>query len=309
MRRIINIIFLIIILIGVYTYRDKIESVWTRSFNYYFPCKTVIAYSLGDFDTRFGISKENFLDALRQAEKIWETPINKELFKYEEDGDLKINLIYDKRQETTVQLKNMGIVVENDRTSYDSLKVKYDILVASYNKEKVYLDSKISEFERRRLAYEREVEQVNSKGGANKTTFNRLNVEKEYLSSQVSIISELEKNLNISIENLNALSSTLNDLARRLNLNVDRYKTIGDNLGDEFDEGVYRSDSDGHEIDIYQFENKNKLIRVLAHELGHALGLDHNDDSKAIMYRLNIGTNEKLTNTDISELKTLCGIE
>jgi predicted Zn-dependent protease len=48
---------------------------------------------------------------------------------------------------------------------------------------------------------------------------------------------------------------------------------------------------------------------VLAHELGHALGLDHNEDSKAIMYRLNNGINEKLTNTDLVALKALCGIK
>lgn len=49
-------------------------------------------------------------------------------------------------------------------------------------------------------------------------------------------------------------------------------------------------------------------MRVLAHELGHALGLDHVDDKEAIMYQLNQGDNLTLSEADIKALKTKCGI-
>ncbi|HCY17892.1 TPA: hypothetical protein DHT42_01705, partial [Candidatus Nomurabacteria bacterium] len=64
----------------------------------------------------------------------------------------------------------------------------------------------------------------------------------------------------------------------------------------------------GREIDIYQFDNKGKLARVLTHEFGHALELEHLENSKAVMYRLNNGVNEKLTIDDILALKKRCNL-
>lgn len=308
MNKFFNIIFLSAILIGGFVYRERIQNIWMQSFAYYFPCKTTITYSLGSFDTKFGVSKADFLDALKTAEKIWESPINKDLFKYEEGGRLKVNLVYDERQETTQQLKKMGVVVDNNKASYDSLKVQYDSIQSDYKKEKANFEAKVSSFESRKRAYESEVAQVNSRGGANKATLARLNTERDSLNQELISIQQIQNNLNNKIDSINALAKALNDLAKTLNMTVDKFNTIGGSLGSEFEEGTFVTDSSGQEINIYQFDNKTKLIRVLAHEMGHALGLEHNEDPKAIMYRLNNGINEKLTQTDFSELKTICGI-
>lgn len=308
MNKSVNILFLASVLLVGFFYRDTLQNVWEQSINRYFPCKTSISYSIGNFDTEFGISRAEFLSAVGEAEAMWEKSIGKELFNYEEDGSLKINLIYDVRQETTQKLEKMGIIVQNNKASYDSLKSKYDSLSREYESQKAYFQNRLAAFEVRRKAYEAEVASVNRKGGASKEVYDRLNAEKEYLSKEASTLNQLQDELNSNAVNINALTSALNDLAKTLNIGVEQYNEIGDNLEGEFDEGVYKSSSAGREIDIYQFENRTKLVRVLAHELGHALGLDHVDDPKAIMYRLNIGSNEKLTSTDITELENLCGL-
>ena len=41
---------------------------------------------------------------------------------------LKINLIYDYRQQATEKLSGLGIVVDDNQASYDSLKVKFEAL-------------------------------------------------------------------------------------------------------------------------------------------------------------------------------------
>ena len=101
----------------------------------------------------------------------------------------------------------------------------------------------------------------------------------------------------------------LNQMAKSLNLNVQTFNTVNASNGEQFDEGEYVEDASGRHIDIYQFENQDKLLRVMEHEMGHAIGLQHVSDPDAIMYYLNEGSNEKLTQADIDELKKVCGIQ
>lgn len=308
MNRVINIIFLCVVAVAGFVYQDVLANVWVQSFNKYFPCKYPISYSIGEFDTRFGVTKQDFLATLKDAEAIWESSIQKDLFKYKEDGGLKINLIYDDRQKTTTELRKIESSVENTRENYDTLKIEYDKLVSAYEKEKKQYEIRLSAFETKKDAYDAEVTKVNSKGGGNKETVARLNAEKNSLVYEMNSLNSMQAKLNADVKKINSLSETLNSLVKNLNLNVNKFNTIGSSLGEEFEEGVYVSDVEGRRINIYQFENRTKLLRLMAHELGHAVGLDHNDDPKAIMYRLNNGYNEKLTATDLADLKQLCGI-
>jgi predicted Zn-dependent protease len=303
-----NLLALALLVVVGFIFHTQLSQIKSQIERKFFPC-TQINYSIGTFDTRFGISKTDFLKALSDAEAIWEKPISKELFSYQPEGDLKINLEYDERQESTQKLKQMGVVLDNTRANYDSIKAKYDTLSSQYKTKKATLDVIATNFETRRAQYEADVAAANKRGGADKATYTRLNTEKEYLNSQVAQINALQDELNSLADNINALAVTLNQLARTLNINVKAYNTIGSSLGGEFEEGTYTTGPDGERIDIYQFDNKAKLVRVLAHELGHALGLEHNDDPKAIMYRLNNGVNEKLTDTDLVALKKLCRIQ
>ncbi len=301
-----NIIMIGGLVLLAYIFRADLVLAWKEIRARYFPCEDPILYSIGSFDERFGVSKAEFEESIALAEEIWEKENEKNLFEYKDSGDLKVNLIYDTRQEATDKLEEIDEELDSDRADYNSLKSKYDSLKKSYQASRAAFDSRVTVFEVRKAKYEEDVEYWNGKGGAPKEEYEKLDKEKTWINEEVAKLNSMQNDLNRETEEVNKTARALNSLAGELNLNVAKFNEIGGMHGDEFEEGVYERDAEGERINIYQFDNKDKLVRVLAHELGHALGLDHVEDKEAIMYRLNNGINKELSQSDKDALALKC---
>ena len=88
------------------------------------PCKNPISYSLVAFDERFGISRDYFINALKEAESIWEKPIEKDLFVYQENSNrnsLQENI--EKRQ-NTIKEEERKMIIEG---RLNEMKSQYKI--------------------------------------------------------------------------------------------------------------------------------------------------------------------------------------
>ncbi len=306
MTKFITTIALIALIAGTgYYYR----ATWKEYFFPTKPCEQPITYSITQLDERFGLSEDEILTVTKEAEDVWEAAFGKDLFAHSATGTLGINLIYDYRQEATDKLSSIGSSITNDRQQYDMLKSRLQSLRRTYDTSKATYEKAATLYEAAIIRHNEEVAEWNSKGGAPEDEYNRLERERKSLNRQEQSLKEDVDEL-YSIQN--SITTTINDinkLAHKLNVKVEDFNTVGASTGEEFNEGEYIRDKQGERINVYQFQTRAQLRRLLAHELGHALGMNHVDDSAAIMYRLNSSTNEMLTDADIQELMRVCSTQ
>lgn len=298
-------IFLSLILIGIISW--SVQFVYQKTSN---PCGQTIKYSVGRFDTQFGITQNEFKNYLTDSETVWEKALERNVFVYDPNANFKINLVYDQRQIETVQKQKtefgLSAVEETFRkldANFSAFKIEYDQRVSDYEKT-------LSLFNQRKSDYENSVSEWNSKGGATKAQYEALEKEREYLNVEA-------KRLNLEASKINSMAERLNRLLEERNRAATEYNKIAGNYNEKYNQGLefnqaeYVNSGGKEEINVYQFGNKKDLILALTHEFGHALGLGHVENSESVMYYLTVGNTQStpiLSEEDLSELKSVCKI-
>lgn len=243
------------------------------------PCEKTFEYSIGRFDTQFRVSKEEFKAHIAEAEAVWERALGRDIFLYDPDANFKINLIYDQRQLATIQKQKTEFGLSAVEDVFKKLDTKFNLFKNQY-------DQKVSIYEQNLALYK--------KGKYS-------NAEIQQLNAQATELNNMTQQLNSLLKERNAKAVEYNKIAQDYNKKY--------NGGLEFNQAEYKWSNGTGEINVYQFGNKKDLILALAHELGHALGMDHVENPKSIMYFLTgINSQTSLTPStqDLVELKRVC---
>ena len=282
-------------LVGAGTYWYKVTE---------YECPAPLHYRLGQINESFNISPEEAKVHLLEAEKVWESAVQRELFIYDENADFTVDFVYDERQKKADSELTDRETLDAQRAKSDELQATVTTLKAEYQKLSDAYEARVKKYEARLSTHNALVNQYNDKGGAPADVFAELEKERKALDKEMKEINTTATKLQTLANKINQVGDEGNKLVESYNQEVSDYnKKYG--IGEEFTQGDFSQDH----IHVYKFSNNVELQAVLAHEFGHALGLGHVDVESSLMYYLLDEGNPAavLSATDLEEYYNICG--
>lgn len=268
-------------------------------------CLTPISYRIGALDSRFGIGREDFGRAVEEAAGIWESAAGRKLFVRRSRGAVKINLVYDTRQETTKRVVATRAGISEKLKQADLIKEGLRLLQDRLRDLDGDFSNQLASFERRQGDYNKQVAHWSAKGGAPEGEYQRLQGERARLRKEAETMDVKRRELNRLTDDINRQIDRHNGLLHRANAEANDLNASGA-TGIAFEEGVYIRQGGEERIDIFQFDGESALRIILSHELGHALGIKHNANPSSIMSPLIHADRFVLPAEDMEGLKAAC---
>ena len=279
------------------------------------PCETTIAWRVADVDPRFGVSQREVQAAAEEAAELWRIEARR-LFVRDSLLGMPIRLVYDERQSRT-----------DDRVRALQLHRQSEVDLATEERDLRVAWERQTEAQQRSLVewaahdsaigvHNGAVRRWNAAGDAPPDTVEALAARGERLRAHGVTLLEAARRLQAENEELRSRERALAEGRAAIDRGAARLASAFPLL--EVESGTYLEahglDAAGapvrlREIRVFRFESRNELVRILAHELGHALGLAHVDEPGALMSPRRDGSGEdplSLHAADHSALAALC---
>ncbi|MFA6038664.1 MAG: matrixin family metalloprotease [Candidatus Peribacteraceae bacterium] len=271
------------------------------------PCRKPIVYSVGRVDARFGMGQEKFALAVEMAEALWEGATGRGLFHRVGTGGMVIRAVYDNRQAARERLEEIGLRLDQGKDAYTTLHAQYEEKRAAYLRLQTAYDAQEATYQRERTDYDSDLQSVQARGPSEED-YNRLEGKRQSVNRLADRINAQQGALRDAVDEVNALVGMLRRVAEQENMSIEEYQDVGESIGEEYEAGAYERVWGTQSITVYAFSKQDELIRLLAHEMGHALGIGHLSEPDSVMYRLNQTGPIALSPADIVAVEKQCAV-
>ena len=246
-------------------------------------CDIPITLHLEQPDGRFGLEEATIRHTLIEAIDLWEGASDTQLFVLTENEGMPVRFVYGERQAT-------GADQARERAQLDERRRALEQDRARFEGRREELSREIDEFEREQRALNRRIERHQQavtdynegRGPRDAARRDQLVAKQQALEEQQTALDTRRSALERRQENLNAQGQQLNQAFDSLSAELDSYNEAASAQGG-FELGRFTLEGGERRIEIFQALDQDQLRLILAHELGHALGIDHVPQEDAIM--------------------------
>lgn len=267
---------------------------------------STIPWRLGQVSPEFGLSRSQVSRAIERAIETWESAAGRELFRYDRNMGFPIDLLYGERQVQWNAQREANREIDRRRRLLQDADRLSNEGQSELDRARTDLQKRKEVYEANVEAYNRLVQQVNAQGGASAPVATELEAQRADLDAERTRLDNAAR----EVERLTALTNSLIDRrnreARAINSAVEAYNAKFGSRSIQLGRCVL----DGSlviGITIYAFSDEDHLAIVLAHELGHALGIEHVEGDGALMSAIEEGSDAamelRLTERDREALR------